>query len=211
MIGGQILYPFVDADWREIPGKKAQLEQLTRDIPGLYISIYLGGMIVFAGEERALKEAEDQLEPIERFPMRLGNHAAFHTPLQAPVSMQGRAKLPQTLFQQPAIPLIDGRGHIWQPRSSKLNDLWDYTFGDQVTQPYNFTNAITNGLKEFAPDNVIILGPGSTLASAVAQTLIKSNWKAHHSKAHFIDAQTREPYILAMANDGQRRYCAKAN
>ena len=49
LIGGQILYPYVDENWIEIPGKRDALLSLTSTIPGLYVSIHLGGMIVFAG------------------------------------------------------------------------------------------------------------------------------------------------------------------
>mgnify|MGYP006173446503 CR=1 FL=1 len=47
--------------------------------------------------EAGLKAFETEAEPIEgRFPLRLGNHAAFHTHLQEPVAEQGRAALPGT-------------------------------------------------------------------------------------------------------------------
>lgn len=208
MVGGQLLYPFVDDDWREIPGKKAELLALTQDIEGLYISIYLGGMIVFAGKEMALKAAEDVLDPIDRFPMRLANHAAFHTSLQAPISAKGKAALPQALLTQPNIPLIDGRGHIWMPKASNLTRLWDYTFGHQVTRPYDFTKAVTNALKEFAPDYLILLGPGTTLGGATAQIMIENNWQDITVKQDFTARQDSDPYLLTMGMPTQRRLAA---
>ncbi|MEM7570116.1 MAG: ACP S-malonyltransferase, partial [Pseudomonadota bacterium] len=185
MIGGQMLYPFVDEDWQEVPGKKAALVSLRETIPDLYISILLGGMIVFAGTVDALKAAEARLEPAGRFPMRLANHAAFHTPLQAPVAEKGRALLDAALFDQPRIPLVDGRGHVWMPKASKPAALRDYTLGAQVTETYDFTRAITNALKEFAPDILIILGPGSTLAGATAQCLTQLGWQGITDKGMF--------------------------
>lgn len=205
LIGGQILYPFVDEDWQEIPGKREELLALTEDIPGLFLSISLGGMLLFGGMEDALAAAMDRLPPLEAgFPLRLHNHAAFHTPLQAPVSALGKSELPASLFTQPRVPLIDGRGHIWQPVACHLNALWGYTFGHQVTEPYDFTAAIRTGIREFAPDQIIILGPGTTLGGAVAQVLVSEDWRGVTGKAAFKAAQERAPVVVSLGMEGQR-------
>lgn len=205
LIGGQLLYPFVDENWVEMPGKRAELLLLTDDIPGLHVSIHLGGMIVFAGEEPALKALEGKLQPVQgRFPMRLGNHAAFHTPLQDPVAERGRAALPQDLFSGPDIPLVDGRGHVWFPRSTDAGALRDYTLGHQVTEAYDFTAAIRSGVREFAPDCLIILGPGTTLIGATAQALIAETWSGLTDKAAFGARQSGDPIVIAMGSDDMR-------
>ena len=199
LIGGQLLYPFVDEDWRAVPGKRDALLALTDEIANLYISIHLGGMVVFAGDAAALYAAEARLEPLEgRFPMRLANHAAFHSPLQAPVAARGRERLAPDLFAGPALPLIDGRGHLWMPQASDPVALWDYTLGHQVVEAYDFTAAIRNGLREFAPDCVIVLGPGATLGGAIAQVLIAENWQGLSAKADFTARQAEDPFILTM-------------
>ena len=58
-IGGQIIYPFMDEDWRPNPARKAELLALADEISGradhvLTLSIDLGGMLVLAGEDAAL-------------------------------------------------------------------------------------------------------------------------------------------------------------
>lgn len=205
LIGGQVIYPFVDENWQEIPGRKAELLALIDRIPDLYLSIDLGGMLVFAGEAAALEALEAELPPLDgRFPMRLANHAGFHSPLQAPVAKRGREALPAHLFHQPETPLIDGRGHVWLPRASNLHDLWDYTLGEQVTEPYDFRKSVTHAVREFAPDRIIVLGPGSTLTGAVAQSLISINWEGHGCKQDFIARQKEDPLILAMNEPAQR-------
>ncbi len=205
LIGGQILYPFVDDNWVEIPGRKSELLALADDIYDLHISIDLGGMIVFAGSEEALKTAERHLPPLDgRFPMHLGNHAGFHSPLQIPVALKGKNLLPPQLFERPTVPLIDGRGHLWQPKASKLQDLWNYTLGHQVIETYDFTAAIRNGLRTFAPDVVIILGPGTTLGGAVAQAAISTQWLGMTSKTDFKNIQDQSPFILSMGDLEQR-------
>ena len=99
LIGGQLLYPYVDANWPEVPGRKGELLDLIDATDGLYLSIDLGGMLVFAGTDEALKVAETKLPPLDgRYPMRLQNHAGFHSPLQQPISGKGFAALNEDLF-----------------------------------------------------------------------------------------------------------------
>ena len=205
MIGGQTLYPFVDDNWVEIPGKRQELLALVDDIDGLHVSIELGGMIVFAGDDAALKEAEGRLPPVqERFPMRLANHAGFHSSMQAPISAKGKAALDAAMFSDPALPLIDGRGHVWHPRATDVGAMWDYTLGHQVVETYDFTRAIQNGMREFAPDTVIVLGPGATLGGAVMQSLIACGWRGMNSKEQFLDQQASAPAVISMGIDSQR-------
>ena len=136
--------------------------------------------------------------------MRLSNHAAFHTGLQEPVALQGRAQLGSDLFTQPQVPLIDGRGGIWNPKASNLDDLWRYTLDHQVVQTYDFTAAIRTAARELMPDVFIVLGPGTTLGGAVAQSLIQCNWRGWTSKADFQKAQADTPRLLSMGLDTQR-------
>lgn len=212
LIGGQIVYPFVDENWREIPKLKERLlnrvEQIDRQ-PGcvLGVSIALGGMLVFAGNDAGLSALEKILEPVqERFPMRLPNHAAFHTALQEPISQKGKALLSPGLFDQPNIPMIDGQGTVWYPQACDLNALWDYTLGYQVTRSYDFTRAVQVCAKEFAPDYIIVLGPGSTLGGAVAQSLIALGWDGMKQKADFIERQAANPLLVSMGLEDQRAF-----
>ena len=212
LFGGQILYPFVDEDWVEIPGKQAELLALTETIPNLFVSIKLGGMIVFAGDDAALKTLEHTLQPVqERFPMRLFNHAGFHSPLQQTVSDKGRDSLPVSLFKAPEIPLIDGRGHTWLPYSTAPSALHDYTLGQQVTSTYDFTAAVQAGMHEFSPDVMIVLGPGTTLGGAIAQSLILDSWFDIANKAGFIERQKSTPVLYAMGIEQQRNAVTGAN
>lgn len=210
LIGGQTLYPYVDDNWVEIPGKREGLIALTADIPDLHVSIELGGMIVFAGTKEALDNCESRLEKIgDRFPMRLYNHSAFHTRLQDAVAAQGREALALNLFRQPDIPLIDGRGVIWHPGASQTDALYNYTLGHQVVETYNFNAAMKTALREFAPDTIIVLGPGNTLGGAVAQCLIQNNWAGLANKQEFLDLQSSHPILYSMGLEEQRKLIAQ--
>ncbi len=203
-IGGQTLYPYVDDDWQPIPDRRAELLALAAE-HGAALSIDLGGMLVLAGDAAALKAFEAALPPLQgRYPMRLPNHAAFHTALQAPVAAAGQELLGADLFGTPTIPLIDGRGAIWRPRETRAVELRAYTLGRQVTEPYDFARAVRTGCREFAPDVVIVTGPGTTLGGSVAQTLIADNWQGMATKAAFLARQADAPFVLSMGIAAQR-------
>ena len=210
LIGGQLIHPFMNDDWHPNPARKAELLALTAEINtrpdhALSLSINLGGMLVLAGNDAGLRAFETTVPPAQsRFPMRLQNHAAFHTRLQAPVAAIGRKTLPASLFAQPKHPLIDGRGAIWWPHATDTHALWDYTLGHQVTEPYDFTHAIAVAAREFAPDMFIIPGPGTTLGGATAQALILANWQGIASKSDFQTTQHATPFLISMGMDDQR-------
>lgn len=203
MIGGQLIYPFMDENWVPVPGQRDEILATMQEIDStpehtLALSIDLGGMLVLAGNEAGLVAFEKRMPRLrDRFPMRLPNHAGFHTPLQDPVAALGRTALPQNLFQQPRLPLIDGRGAIWHPHSTDQTELRDYTLGHQVVEPYDLTAAIRTAARELMPDVFIILGPGTTLGGAVAQSLILSGWRDWKDKASFQASEAAVPRLLS--------------
>ncbi len=211
LIGGQLIYPFIDQDWRMQHDQKLHLLGLIDEINAqegctLAVSIMLGGMLVYGGNQAALDALKDKLPPLEdRFPLILPNHAAFHTHLQKPIAAKAQQIFDADMFENPKLPLIDGRGHVWRPHATQDSAIFDYTLGHQVYEYYDFTAAVQVSVKEYAPDCLIILGPGTTLGGAVAQSLIDINWEGIDSKAAFSDRQKAAPYIIAMGIDEQRK------
>lgn len=215
LIGGQLIYPFADENWVPIAGRKEALLTKIADIDSrdgheLALSIDLGGMLVIAGTEPGLTAFEAAVPRVQdMFPMRLPNHAAFHTPLQAPVAAKGRAQLPAEFFQDPNVPMVDGRGAIWHPKSTDADALRTYTLDHQVVAPYDFTAAIRVAAREFMPDMFIVLGPGTTLGGATAQSLISAGAYGLHDKASFQAMQATEPKVISMGIDAQRNLVTK--
>ena len=210
LIGGQLVYPVVDETWGLDAARQASVETTIRDInaePDAFaaVSIRLGGMLVLAGNEEGLRQLTARLEPVGQFPMVLQNHAAFHTSLQGPVSKRGLETFSPTDFQKPKVPMIDGRGKIWIDGIVDRSALHAYTFGHQVTEPYDFTRAIEVGMREFAPDCLILLGPGGTLGGAIAQSLIGIDWQGLTSRADFDARQADDPILLSMGRSEQRK------
>ena len=193
----------VMTDLRELLADVAAIDARPGHVLGL--SIDLGGMLVLAGDEAGLAAFEaDHPVTDGRFPMRLANHAGFHTALQDPVAQAGRQQLPAAMFGQPDVPLIDGRGAVWWPGACDTGALWGYTLGHQVVRPYDFTRAIATAAREFAPDLFIVTGPGDTLGGAVAQSLVLANWRGMADKSDFNRLQADGPLLAAMGRPDQR-------
>lgn len=209
--GGQVLITLVGDDWQEAPGLRAGLAETVaaihgRDGASLYVSIDLGGMIVFAGNEAGLAAlvAEAPAGP-GREPLRLVNHGPFHTPLMQGSSDRALASLPVDWFGSPDVPMIDGRGQIWRPHAVNAETLRRYTFATQILETYDFTHAVQVAVKEYAPDRIILLGPGDTLGGAIAQALIAIRWQGLASKQDFQAVQASDaPFLLSMGREDQR-------
>ena len=213
--GGQVLLQVVDEDWRPVPGLRETLLALVADIgsrPGhaLALSIDLAGMLVLAGDEAGLAALLAEAPPTPgRDPLRLAGHGPFHTPLMFGSSDKAKTELPTSLFGRPALPLVDGRGHIWRRLSSEPAALWDYSFGHQILAPYDFALSVQVAVREYAPDVIILPGPGDTLGGAIAQSLIGIGWQGIASKADFMARQAEEPVLLSMGRAEQREHVVK--
>jgi [acyl-carrier-protein] S-malonyltransferase len=202
--GGQVLLTLVDDDWRIVPGLRDAVLAKAAET-GVQVSIDLGGMLVFAGTESGLDALVAQAPPMPgREPLRLVNHGPFHSPLMQASSDRAIAQLPTGWFGAPAVPMIDGRGHIWRPFASNRDALHDYTFATQILEPSDFTRAVQVAVREDAPDRIILLGPGDTLGGAIAQALIAIEWCGLRAKADFQEMQATEPFLLAMGREEQR-------
>jgi [acyl-carrier-protein] S-malonyltransferase len=207
--GGQVVWPIVDPDWN-IDTSKLQLvndllaeAHLKSDIE-LYISIHLGGMIVFAGDDAGLKWLSERLPKDDRFPMRLMHHAAFHSPLLDYIVPLAQAANPILDFGIGSLSAIDGNGKIWAPKAFDPAAIYQYTLGAQLNRTYDFTRAVQVAAAEFAPDKIIVLGPGTTLGAPAAQALIADRWRGLSGKTDFQSRQASNPVILSMGIPDQR-------
>jgi len=211
VIGGQLIYPITDEAWRIDPDKVGMVEKAVAEVNLLdgavvHPSIHFGGYAIVGGNERGISTLMKSLPPSAdgRYPFQLVNHAAFHTPLLADTSARAFGLLGEDLFQRPTVPLIDGRGVIWQPYSTDPALLRDYTLGHQVVDTYDFTTAVSVALKEFAPDRLILVGPGATSGGAIGQIMIKNNWLEISDKDGFSRRQEQDPFLIAMGRAEQR-------
>lgn len=210
LIGGQIIYPEVDENWIFSPELTKLIDDkmslVNENGPQVYNSIYFGGFRIIGGTDVGLRQLMKELPMREgRYPFKLMGNAAFHTELLTETSLKSKQQLGSNLFKSPELPLIDGRGKIWMPHAADVESLWDYTLGHQVDHTYNFTKSIEVAVKEFAPDYLIITGPGMTLGGAVAQVLINKKLRPMNNKDDFKILQKESPFIISMAEPDQRK------
>jgi acyl transferase domain-containing protein len=209
--GGQIVWSICDENWNVQKDKLLFINNLMIEYSiisevSIHVSIRLGGMIVFAADEAGLKWLMERLPKDDRFPLRLMHHAAFHSPLLNHVVPIARAGNPLSDFGAGEIPAIDGQGRIWSPRAFSREAIYDYTLGAQLTESYDFTRAVQVAAAEFAPDTVIVLGPGTTLGAPTVQALIASGWRGLSGKADFQARQQEELMLISMGISEQRAW-----
>lgn len=211
-VGGQVVWSMADADWRIDPAKAAEVGAVLAEAAGrnVHVSIRLGAMIVFAGDDDGLKWLMERLPKDDRFPLKLNYHAAFHSPLLDHIVPLAQASNPLADFGNGDIAAIDGTGRIWSPKAFDPAAIYDYTLGAQINATYDFTKAVQVAAREFCPDRIAILGPGTTLGAPVAQALIAIGWRGLSGKAEFQKRQAEDPLLISMGMADQRAYALPA-
>ncbi|MEM8712752.1 MAG: hypothetical protein AAGG01_17510, partial [Planctomycetota bacterium] len=207
--GGQVLYPLVADDWLPSSELVGNVEAALASSGGEALpSIDLGGYAVLAGSKKGVSHLLSHLPQVRvgnvTYPIRLAQHGPYHTALASPVASAAHAEFADLRFHVPHTSLIDGHGRIFSPWSADLKELKSYTLGSQVTEPYNFTASVRVALREFAPDHVVLPGPGNTLGGIVGQILIEERWRGIRSKADFLESQRHPagpgegPFLISM-------------
>lgn len=203
--GGQVLYPLCDDEWRASEAHHAAVESVLASSGGEAMpSIHLGGFAVLAGSSKGVSHLLGELPQVRMgsvtYPIRLALHGPYHTRLAEPVSAAARAKFHDLPFQRPRTTLIDGRGRVFTPWSTDLEALREYTLGAQVSTPYDFTASVRVALREYAPDHLILPGPGNTLGGIVGQVIAQERWGGTDSKSAFQEAQRAAdpPFVISM-------------
>lgn len=213
VIGGQVIYPLVNDAWQKDAASVAAVALALQVVraEGLRAdwSIQLGGQSVLAGEDAAVKRLLALLPPrkigTREYPLQLHGHSAFHTDLMVETSARAGEAFGGLPFRAPQAPLIDGRGVVFAPLSAAPAAIRDYTLGHQVVRTYDFTASVRVMLREFAPEVLVLPGPGESLGGAVAQVLIAEGWQGLHSREDFLRRQqSAEPIVISMARPEQR-------
>ncbi len=199
--GGQVIYPTVGEDWRVDPVRVETVRSALAGSAGeAFRSIDLGGYAVLAGSESGVRHLLRALPAVQlgrnRYPFRLIQHGPYHTPLCAPVAARARETLTGLGWKRPRTALVDGRGVRFTPWSADVGALRDYTLGEQVVAPFDFTLAVRVLLGEYAPDEVVLPGPGNSLGGVCGQVLIRQGWRGVRSKADFESRQAAERPVV---------------
>jgi len=202
--GGQVLYPRVDGDWKPDPELEAAIEASLESSGGEAMrSIELGGFAVLAGSQAGVKHLLADLPKVRfgpaTYPIRLAQHGPYHTHLASPVAEAAAQEFRGLRMRAPRVALIDGRGRRHSPWSTDVDELKEYTFGHQVSTPFDFTATVRVALREFSPEAIVLPGPGNTLGGIVGQVLVAEGWGGIRSKDDFLARQAGEsPLVRSM-------------
>ena len=210
VIGGQVLYPVCSPDWSPSAERLAHVEEaLAAAAAAGHVaewSIDLGGFAVLGADRPGVKFLLQQLPSETRgsraFPLQLPLHSAFHTSLMEATSHRAVAELADLRFSAPQLPLIDGRGMVFRPRSANPRAIRDYTLGHQIVRPYAFTLSIQTALHFSGADVVVCLGPGNPLGGPVARILVQDGWRGLRNRAAFLESD--EPVLRSFGLPDQR-------
>ncbi|MCO4763982.1 MAG: hypothetical protein KC502_20880 [Myxococcales bacterium] len=201
-LGGQLIYPILSGDWAAPSHHEVVSDALTEAnrVGFAALSIDLGGLCVLCGDEPGLAALVAHLPEMQRgtvrYPMVLSGHSGFHSPLMTEMASHAQAECADITLQAPQLPLIDGHGDVWRPIHADPQSLFDYTFGRQITQPFDFAQAVRTAVSEYAPDVLVLLGPGRSLGGALGQILCSMGWRQLRNKADFTVLQRSDSPIL---------------
>jgi len=200
--GGQLVYPVVGDDWRPDPERRAAVDAALEARPeDVFPSVHLGGYEVLAATEEGLAYLNEHLPLIKTdtrtYPLRLFKHGPYHTQLQSMVSEEAFERLSSLHFRAPKVPLIDGAGRQYLPHSANPDELRVYTLGEQVVCPYDFTTSVRVALREYAPDCLVLAGPGNTLGGVCGQITVAEGYRDLHTREAMTDGEGAD-FILSM-------------
>ncbi len=202
--GGQIIYPLVHEDWRRDPARMQSVDAALASSDGqAFPSIHLAGLAVLAGTDAGIAHLKNALPRVKsganQYPIQLEQHGAYHTALVQGVADRARELLADLAFERPRVTLIDGRGARFTPWSTDVDALRAYTFGAQITEPYDFGLSIRVALREHAPDQLVCPGPGNSLGGVVGQALVAEGWRGIRTKDDFLRVQESDaPVLISM-------------
>jgi len=102
-------------------------------------------------------------------------------------------------FNRPNVTLVDGRGVRFTPWSTDPAELAEHSLHHQAHLTYDFAAAMRVALREYAPDVVLLPGPGGSLGAPTAQLIVREGYRGIRSRREFEAVQAGPaPVLLSM-------------
>jgi len=201
--GGHVIYPRLDANWQPVAGWSAAIDAIGENGDDAFPSVDLGGFVILAGTDAGIERVAERLRAVDvgdrQYPLRLAFHVPYHTPLQAAVATKAAARFQDLRWHVPQLTLIDGRGVRFTPWTTDPAELRSYTLGDHLVTPYRFAAGARVALREYAPEVVVLPGPGNTMGGVMGQMVVTEGYRGLRTKADFEAAQAGPaPLVLSM-------------
>ncbi len=201
--GGQVIYPLTDTAWRPDATLQAAVHAALIAAHGqAQSSIELGGYAVLAGSERGVESLLTSLAPMpvgaRHYPLRLALRGPHHSSFAPVIEEPARQAIAHLDWNAPQTTLIDGFGMRHTPWSTDPAELRDYTLDELPTATYRFATSLHVALREYAPEMLILPGPGRSLAPICGQVMVAEGYAGLRSRQAFEAAQRHSPIILSM-------------
>lgn len=200
----EIIYPLNDAAWSAVPARAEAVRTAVASADGgAARSSELGAFTVVAGTEPAVDRIMSGLPPVtlgnRDYPLRLASGDAWHTPLRGPMAARAGERLGDVEWHAPNVSLVDARGARLTPWSTDTEALARETLVEHPVRPDDFATAFRVALREYAPDVVLLPGPGTSLGSVCAQLIVAEGYRGLRTRADFEAAQgAAQPILLSM-------------
>ena len=201
---GELIYPLTDDAWQPDAGRDARVRAAVSGADGSAgLAIDLGAFAVIGGTVQALDGIGSALPPVavsERsYPLRLPGGDGWHTPLRRDAPDRAAAAIGELAWDRPNVTLVDDRGVRFSPWSTDPADLAAHSVRGQAGATYDFAASLRVALREYAPDVVLLPGPGGSLGAACAQVIVAEGYRGIRSRAEFEEAQAGgAPILLSM-------------
>lgn len=203
-VPAELVYPLIDDAWRRDEARSAAIDAALEDAgDGAARALELGSFSVVAGRAAEVERVGAALPPVSvggrSYPLRLATADAWHTRLRSGAATAAAGRLGGLGWARPDVNLVDGRGARFTPLSTDPADLAEQSLVSHAEAPYDFARAFRVALRDYAPDVVLLPGPGSTLGTACAQIIVAEGYRGIRSRTEFEVVQGGgSPILLSM-------------
>jgi hypothetical protein len=199
----ELVYPLTDEAWHPLPERREVIDALVAASDGAVTpALELGSHVVLAGTEPDVEAAAGGLPVVEvgprSFPLRLPGDG-WHSALRGPAVSGAGAALEEISAARPNVALVDGRGRRQTPWSADPSEMLRDAITAQPVSTYDFATSLRVALREYAPDVVLLPGPGASIGAACAQVVVAEGYRGLRSRGEFEQAQAgTTPILLSM-------------
>jgi len=200
----ELVYPLTDDAWDRDDGRSAAIDAALADAGERAArALELGSFSVLAGTTPEIDRIGAALPPVtvggRGYPLRLSTADAWHTPLRSPAAAAAAERIGALRWDRPNVTLVDGRGVRFTPWSTDPAALAEQTLVGLAEAPYDFARAFRVALREYAPEVVLLPGPGASLGAACAQIIVAEGYRGVRSRTEFESVQAGPaPILLSM-------------
>jgi hypothetical protein len=197
----ELVYPLTDDAWQPVADRAAAVaEALEAAGDGaLRPSVVLGSHTVLGGGGAAVDAAAQRLPAVtaggRTFPLRLPGDG-WHTPLRGGAIDRAVQTLGPVPAERPNVAIVDRRGARHTPWSADAERLVADAIGSDPVETYDFATSLRVALREYAPDVVLLPGPGTSLGAPCAQAIVAEGYRGIRSRQEFEKAQAGGSPIL---------------